>query len=179
MKRSPFDWDDEKAKANLQKHGIPFEEAESVFDNPLAATFKDAEHSIEEDRWIITGHSKLGQLLVICFIWRGETLRIINARKATNQEAKEYEKGKEKETDEMLDEYHFDYSKAEWGKFAGKVKRTKSAVYIDPEVASAFPNSDAVNQALKQVILLSKLPIKSNGSSRRRKLAKPPVKKDA
>lgn len=96
-----------------------------------------------------------------------------------NKKSGNMRKVKEKEPDEMLDEYHLDYSKAEWGKFAGKVQRTKSVVYIDTEVASAFPDSNAVNEALKQVISLSKLPLRINGENRRKKLVRASTKKIA
>jgi len=90
-------------------------------------------------------------------------------------------KVKKTDSDTMRDEYHFDYSKAEWGKFAGKVERTKTAVYIDPEVAAAFPDSDTINEALKQVIALKELTKgrkptskskKSNKTSTKSKVAK-------
>jgi hypothetical protein len=81
--------------------------------------------------------------------------------------------------DDLLPEYDFDYSKGEWGKFAGKVERSKSVVYIDTEVASAFPDSNAVNEALKQVIALSKLPLRTNGKDSRKKTIKSSTKKIA
>ncbi len=58
--------------------------------------------------------------------------------------------------DTMLDEYHFDYSKAEWGKFAGKVRRTKLAIDVEPKVAVAFSDSESVNSALRSLIEISK-----------------------
>ncbi|MBM3327238.1 MAG: BrnT family toxin [Calditrichaeota bacterium] len=92
--RLDFDWDDAKAEANLCKHGISFAEAESVFDDPLSAVFNDPDHSIQEARKIIKGHSEQGRLLLVCFVVRGDTLRIISARRLTKPETKEYEEGK-------------------------------------------------------------------------------------
>jgi len=88
-------------------------------------------------------------------------------------------KAKERDLDEMPAEIDFDYSKAEWGKFAGKVVRTKSIAYIEPEVAAVFPDSASVNRALKQVIALSKLTLRPKTiakPARTGKLSSRPVK---
>lgn len=86
-----FEWDNEKAHANKTKHDVDFIEAQTVFSNPLAVIFDDTEHSNEEDREIIIGHSFKNYLLVISFTERLEAIRIISARKATRNERKDYE----------------------------------------------------------------------------------------
>jgi len=87
-----FQWDPNKAKANLRKHGVSFDEAVTVFKDPLALIFDDEKHSQEEHREIIIGISSLSKLLLVCFVERYETVvRIITARPATNQEKKDYE----------------------------------------------------------------------------------------
>ena len=86
-----FDWDDEKAKSNLAKHGVSFDEATSVFDDPLFLTFADPEHSLGEQRFIIIGESAKGRLLVVSYTERTKTIRLISARLATNKERKAYE----------------------------------------------------------------------------------------
>ncbi len=86
-----FEWDEAKAKANQQKHGVSFDEASSVFADPLAAIFPDAEHSDDEVREIIVGHSDKNRLVVVSFTERGEAVRIISARVATPQERTDYE----------------------------------------------------------------------------------------
>jgi len=86
-----FEWDRRKATANLAKHGVSFEEALTVFADPLARIFDDEDHSIDERREIIIGHSIRGRLLVVCFTQRGEALRILTARRATKNERKDYE----------------------------------------------------------------------------------------
>jgi len=87
-----FQWDPDKAKTNLRKHGVSFEEAVTVFKDPLALIFDDEEHSEEEHREIIIGISALSRLLLVCFVERYEdVVRIITARPATNQEKKDYE----------------------------------------------------------------------------------------
>jgi uncharacterized DUF497 family protein len=88
-----FEWDNTKAQANLAKHGVSFEEAASVFGDPLALTFADPDHSIDEKRWLTFGVSKANRLLVVVHSERGRSLRIISARKATRHERGIYERG--------------------------------------------------------------------------------------
>ena len=86
-----FEWDESKAAANLNKHGVSFEEAKTVFDNVLAVIFDDEAHSVGERREIIIGHSQNNRLLLISFAERSNTIRIITARLATRSEGKDYE----------------------------------------------------------------------------------------
>ena len=86
-----FEWDPSKAASNLDKHGISFHEAKTVFDNPLAAIFDDEAHSIGEIREIIIGYSQSNQLLIISFTEHINSIRIISARLATPQERQDYE----------------------------------------------------------------------------------------
>jgi uncharacterized DUF497 family protein len=87
-----FEWDRQKARTNLQKHGVSFDEAATVFNDPTAFIFDDLDHSTDEQREIIIGHSAIGHILVISFTERdGEKLRIISARKATKLERSDYE----------------------------------------------------------------------------------------
>lgn len=88
-----FEWNPDKAALNVEKHSVSFQEAATVFDDPLSATFPDPNHSIGESRYIIIGISKFGQLLVVAHTDRGEKTRIISARKATRQEKRFYEEG--------------------------------------------------------------------------------------
>ena len=86
-----FDWDEEKAKSNLAKHGISFDEATSVFDDPLFLTFADPEHSLQEQRFLIMGESARGRLLVISYTDRKDITRLVSVRPATRKERKAYE----------------------------------------------------------------------------------------
>ena len=88
-----FEWNYRKAASNQDKHRITFEEATSVFNDPLAVIFDDKEHSTEQEiREITIGHSARNRLLVICFTERAENvIRIINARRATRKERRDYE----------------------------------------------------------------------------------------
>jgi uncharacterized protein len=86
-----FDWDPRKAASNFSNHRVSFEEALTVFADPLARIFDDEDHSAEEQREIIIGHSGKGRLLVVCFTAQADSVRIFSGRKATRRERKEYE----------------------------------------------------------------------------------------
>lgn len=86
-----FEWAPEKAKKNHKKHGVRFEEASTVFYDPLSATFDDPDHSIGEHRLITVGFSSKERLLVVSHTGRGKTIRIINARPATARERTRHE----------------------------------------------------------------------------------------
>jgi uncharacterized protein len=86
-----FEWNPDKAESNYKKHGVSFEEAATVFKDLLSITFPDPKHSIGENRYVIIGISRFGQLLIIAHTDRDETIRIISARKATKIERRFYE----------------------------------------------------------------------------------------
>ena len=86
-----FEWDKDKERRNIRKHAISFDEAVTVFYDPLSATFADPDHSIEEDRFITIGYSSQGRLLVISYTERGDAIRIFSARPATMLERKRHE----------------------------------------------------------------------------------------
>ena len=86
-----FEWDRDKAESNRGKHGVSFDEAVSVFYDPLAATFGDPDHSVEENRLITVGCSAQGRLRVVCATERRGAIRIISARRATPRERKRHE----------------------------------------------------------------------------------------
>jgi uncharacterized DUF497 family protein len=87
-----FEWDPAKAASNIRKHGVSFDEAVTVFKDPLAFIFDDTTHSEQEHREIIIGMSTLRRMILVCFVERLEdVVRIISARPATRQEIKDYE----------------------------------------------------------------------------------------
>jgi uncharacterized DUF497 family protein len=86
-----FEWNEKKAKINIQKHGIDFEEAMSIFQDESSLTMQDATHSMNEERFIDIGISSKGRILVVAYTERGEKIRIISCRKATPVERKAYE----------------------------------------------------------------------------------------
>jgi uncharacterized DUF497 family protein len=87
-----FEWDSRKARANLAKHGISFEEATTIFGDRLSVTVPDPDHSITERRYITMGKAFNGKLLVVVHTDRGDNIRIISARRANRRERKFYEK---------------------------------------------------------------------------------------
>jgi uncharacterized DUF497 family protein len=87
-----FEWDENKANENLKKHGVSFDEAKTVFNDPFSVTIYDPDHSIDEDRYINIGLSSKGRLIVVSYLERDEKIRIISSRKATKEEQRDYEK---------------------------------------------------------------------------------------
>jgi uncharacterized protein len=88
-----FEWDNNKAITNLQKHGVSFAEAATVFGDPLSITFPDPDHSINESRFVTIGLSTAGKIIILSHTDRGNRIRIISARKTTRKEQKFYEEG--------------------------------------------------------------------------------------
>lgn len=88
-----FEWDVEKADHNLRKHGVSFDEAKSVFLDPLSITRSDPEHSTVEDRFETIGMSNAGHIIVVVHTERDERIRIISARAANPKERRDYEDG--------------------------------------------------------------------------------------
>ena len=86
-----FEWDRYKARANAKKHGVSFDEALTIFFDPLAATFEDPDHSQDELRMLTVGFSVAGRLLVVCHTDREGSLRLIGARRATRRERTRHE----------------------------------------------------------------------------------------
>ena len=88
-----FDDDPAKAAHNLKKHKVSFEEAASVFGDPMSFTFADPDHSIGEERWLMFGLSQMNRALAVIYTHRSGKYRIISARLATKHERKIYEEG--------------------------------------------------------------------------------------
>jgi len=86
-----FEWDTEKARINLRKHQVTFEEASTIFDDPQFMTFLDEEHSADEERYITIGLSNQNRLLMAAHTERAENIRLISARKATKDEETFYQ----------------------------------------------------------------------------------------
>ncbi len=88
-----FEWDEEKAQVNLKKHRVSFEEAMTVFVDPLSMTISDPDHSVNEFRYIDVGRSEKGRVLLVVYAERGSNIRLISCRKATHSERRRYEDG--------------------------------------------------------------------------------------
>lgn|SRR5262245_49093436 len=146
-----FEWDAWKARSNAQEHGVSFEQASTVFGDPLARTILDPLHSDEEDRFVIMGESVDRRLLVVVFTERGKRIRLISAREATRRRGRIMKRAtKPKRDPDMLDEY--DFSRGERGKYAKRYAEGTNVVVLAPDVAAAFPTAEAVNQALRALI---------------------------
>ncbi len=87
-----FEWDDEKDLANQKKHGVSFDEAQTVFEDPFVMTMLDPQHSQDEYRFVDLGYSHKRRLLIVIYTERDEHIRIINSRKAARNERKQYER---------------------------------------------------------------------------------------
>ena len=88
-----FEWDPAKAAGNLVKHGVSFEEASTVFADPLGRIADDPRHSTEEPRFVLLGQSERQRLLAVMYTERADTIRLISARGATPRERRAYEEG--------------------------------------------------------------------------------------
>ncbi len=88
-----FEWSENKAASNLSKHGVSFEEAKTVFEDPLYVDFYDPDHSEDEERYLIVGQSSRGRLLIVSYTERGDSIRLISARELTRTERSAYEEG--------------------------------------------------------------------------------------
>ena len=88
-----FEWDEGKAERNLIKHGVSFDEAKTVFDDPFYVDFYDPDHSESEDRYLVIGESSRGRLLIISYTERGNKNRLISARETTKTERETYAEG--------------------------------------------------------------------------------------
>ena len=89
-----FEWDEEKAEENLRKHKVSFDDAKTIFNDPLSITIADPQHSNDEHRYIEIGCSSNGQILVVSYTERRANIRIISCRRATKMERKAYEEDK-------------------------------------------------------------------------------------
>jgi uncharacterized DUF497 family protein len=88
-----LEWDEEKAAANLARHRVSFDEARTIFDDPLFVDFYDPDHSVDEHRYVVIGESQTGRLLIISYTERDEAIRVISAREVTPAEREAYEEG--------------------------------------------------------------------------------------
>lgn len=87
------EWDHDKAERNLEKHGVSFAEAATVFGDPLYVDFYDPDHSADEHRYLIMGESTDGRLLIVSYTERNDAVRLISAREVTSAERRAYEQG--------------------------------------------------------------------------------------
>ena len=89
-----FEWDPDKERSNIERHGVDFTEAATGFGDPLELTISDLDHSVGEYRFLSIGHSSLNRILVVSYTEREERIRIISSRTASPKERRQYESGK-------------------------------------------------------------------------------------
>lgn len=152
-----FEWDPSKAEANLVKHEVSFEEAMTVFANPLARIFPDEEHSVDELREIIIGHSAGHQLILVNLqVLTIECEFSVHAKRLAGSAKimKKTSVRKKKPVDQktLRSEYRFDYSKSQPNRFAAKMSKGTVAVVLEPDVAKIFRSSEVVNALLRSII---------------------------
>jgi uncharacterized DUF497 family protein len=145
-------WDADKADENFRKHGVTFEEAETVFRDPLMQTMFDDEHSEGEDRFVSIGESIRRHTLVIWFTPRNDKPHLIGAREATRRERRRYMRGDEIRDEPPLDEMkaEYDFSNARRGLWF--LPNLRITIHLDPDVSKVFPTEEAVHKALRYLI---------------------------
>jgi hypothetical protein len=85
-----YEWDEDKSRSNVRKHGVTFEEAKTIFNDRFGITIGDPDHSLSEERFVEIGMSAKGRILVVWYAERGENIRVIGCRKATPSERRKY-----------------------------------------------------------------------------------------
>lgn len=152
-------WDPAKAASNFRKHGIRFEEARTVFYDPLLRVAHDAEHSAAEERFAAIGASLAGDLLVVIYSVHEDSVRIVSARHAERSERRRYMEGERirDEAVEAEDIPTIDFSNAVRGMHY-IAPRGPIVVEIEPVVAEFFRDAASVNQALRMLIVEGRAP---------------------
>ena len=152
-----FGWDPKKARSNLRKHKVSFEEAATALKDPMSATGLDPDHSVSEERFVTFGVSERGRLLIVAHTEK-MILFVSSAHAKRAKERGEYMK-KVSQTDK--DELRAEYKRSDFpdgfirGKYASRIRESSNIVVLNPEVAEAFPNEEAVNSALQSLIKLA------------------------
>jgi uncharacterized DUF497 family protein len=164
MRSQFFEWDDAKAQSNLAKHGITFEKATAVFRDPMALTFDDEDHSLDENREITIGCTSFTEVLVVNHVLRDGRIRIISARRASRAERTFFMNqppdrihDKPRYDDDLRPEYDFDRNKGVKGKYYTDDDIT-IMVSLDSDVARHFSTPQAVNDALRALIAEGRAP---------------------
>lgn len=162
MRSDRFEWDDRKADENLRKHGVAFERATVIFDDPLLVSIEDPDHSQEEERYVTIGSTFFGEVLVVGHTFREERIPIINARRATPAERRRFmNKGFDQISDKDKDDDlrpEYDFSGGVRGKFYQGRGRIVTRISLDEDVAAHYRTTEEVNAALRQLIAEGRAP---------------------
>ena len=164
-----FEWDPKKAASNLKDHGVSFDEAATIFGDILAMNMPDPDHSEGEQRFLVLGTSAASRLVVVSYAERPPRTRIISARLATSKRDGNMKTNKAKkgsaDADTMRSEY--DFSEAVRGVTAVRYAQGTNVVLLDPDVAELFPDSQAVNEALRTFARLARAPLRQKARHKR------------
>ena len=152
-------WNDGKNESNWQKHGVSFEEADTVFDDSLIIVIDDPEHSHEEDRYVAIGATCEHRLVVVSYTIRNDEPWLISARMAEARERKKY-MGADSINDGGDIRPFYDFSGGVRGKHFRGRSRTMVSYGIDAEIAAYFPTSEDVNKALRTLIEEGRVPVR-------------------
>jgi uncharacterized protein len=152
-----FEWDAAKAESNERKHGVSFDEAMTLFADPLSLTGYDPKHADEEDRFLTMGASVDGRLLVVSHSDRGDSIRIIRARVATRRERKDLRMATSPDdvdpSDDLQSEYDFRSLRGVVrGKYATRYRERLRVVRLAEDLSGAFADEAAVNAALREYL---------------------------
>ncbi len=169
-----FEWDPFKDAANRRKHGVGSDEALTVFADPLARIFADPDHSVDEAREIMIGHSTRQRLLSVVFGEHTagfESSAHVPLRNASDKGMNKTRRNRKPAAD-IRREYLFDYAQAKPNRFAAQLRGKVVAVVLQPDVAEVFDSSEAVNRLLRSVIAaVPKSGVRSSNRKMRKKIS--------
>jgi uncharacterized DUF497 family protein len=153
-----YKWNATKAARNLRKHGVSFDEAVTVFQDPFALTFDDPDHSIEERRFLTIGTSVRQRILFVAHADRGEDrIRIIRPEEPHGVKAMRTKNAVAENNDELRPHYDLSALKGEVrGKYHGQATRGTTLVLLEPDVAEAFPDGRTVNETLRAFVKVAR-----------------------
>jgi uncharacterized DUF497 family protein len=162
-----FEWDPRKAAANLRKHGVSFDEAMTVFADWESVTIPDPDHSEGEERFLIVGSSSArGDRSWLSPTPNGARMSASSARDARMRASGENMANKTKQGQEMRD--HYDFSGGVRGKYAARYAEGTNVVVLAPDVAEVFPDSIAVNEALRTLVRMSGKTLRATPAPKKR-----------
>ena len=147
--RQLFQFDPKKAESNARKHGISFAEAMTIFDDPLASTLPDDQHSFEEDRFITVGTSSRHRILFV--VYTDTISASASSVPALLPQPRSNSMKKSSESDPLAHRPALDFSKGVRGKHHARMQQGTNIVFIAPDLLDTFPDSDSVNEALRSL----------------------------
>ena len=150
-----FEWDSRKARSNLVKHGVGFEEASTIFGDPLSLTISDPDHSLREARYITVGSQWVKRLLGNCsllFILNEAIIFVLSAQGRPAEESASFMKKSSNKSAQKQMREEYDFSRGERGKYARRYAQGTNVIVLEPDVAKVFSSSKAVNASLRKII---------------------------